>query len=117
MVSVGGRTFTHLATLVGHRATIGALALSESWGVFATGDLDGTVVVWDLGSLDIRRRLSVAPSANAASASANAAADDAFDADDIDIVDPADGVLVGACSTKPISETLSPEIFITSPDV
>ena len=41
----------------------------------------------------------------------------AFDADDIDIVDPADGVLVGACSTKPISETLSPEIFITSPDV
>ena len=44
-------------------------------------------------------------------------ADDAFDADDIDIVDPADGVLVGACSTKPISETLSPEIFITSPDV
>ena len=44
-------------------------------------------------------------------------ADVASDDEDIDIVDPADGVLVGACSVNPTSETLSPDILMTSPDV
>ena len=35
--------------------------------------------------------------------------------DDIEIDDPDAGVLVDACAAKPISETLSPDILITSP--
>ena len=35
--------------------------------------------------------------------------------DDIEIDEPDAGVLVDACAAKPISETLSPDILMTSP--